>query len=41
MSYRKNAYEVLKELKSDANKGLSTQEAARRRSTPSGESRPE
>jgi len=31
MSYRKNAYEVLKELKSDANKGLSTQEAARRR----------
>lgn len=31
MSYRKNAYDVLKELKSDPNKGLSNQEAAERR----------
>lgn len=31
MSYRKNTYEVLKELNSDPNKGLSNQEAARRR----------
>lgn len=31
MSYRKNTYEVLKELKSDPNKGLSAQEASRRR----------
>ncbi len=31
MSYRKNTYEVLKELNSDPNKGLSAQEASRRR----------
>lgn len=31
MSYRKNTYEVLKEQNSDPNKGLSAQEASRRR----------
>lgn len=31
MSYRKNAYDVLKQLNSDPNKGLSNQEASKRR----------
>lgn len=31
MSYRKNAYDVLKELRTDPNKGLNNQEAAKRR----------
>lgn len=31
MSYRKNAYDVLKELKTDPNKGLSSQEVLKRR----------
>lgn len=33
MSYRKNTYEVLKELNSDPNKGLTAHEAAHRRAT--------
>lgn len=31
MSYRKNTYEVLKELGSDPNKGLSNEEVRKRR----------